>query len=266
MPMTLHTAPDDLAVKDIEGGEQGGGAVALVIVCHGGAAPLLHGQPGLGAVERLDLAFLVDAEDHGMGRRIDIEADDLLEFVGKFGIVGDLERAHAMRLEPVPLPHPPHRRRTDPHCLGHRRCGPVGRLMRRGLIGQRNDTIDGLGRQRRNARGPGLVAGEPRDPLMHETLLPAPHNGLALADSAHDGGGAVVVGGQSDDPRPPHVLLRTVAIPDDRLQAHPICRRNRDGNSFAHHQQSHETKPSETPFGLFRQMHSTSLLYLCPCF
>src|SRR6516165_8153143 len=128
-----------------------------------------------------------------------------------------------------------------------------------GLIGQRNDTIDGLGRQRRNARGPGLVAGEPRDPLMHETLLPAPHNSLALADSAHDGGGAVVVGGQSDDPRPPHVLLRTVAIPDDRLQAHPICRRNRDGNSFAHHQQSHETKPSETPFGLFRQVHSTRL-------
>ena len=159
-----------------------------------------------------------------MGRRIDIEANDLLEFVGKFGIVGDLERAHAMRLEPVPLPHPPHRRRTDPHCLGHRRCGPVGRLMRRGLIGQRNDTIDGLGRQRRNARGPGSVAGEPRDPLMHKTLLPAPHNGLALADSAHDGGGAVVVGGQSDDPRPPHVLLRTVAIPDDRLQASGVER------------------------------------------
>jgi hypothetical protein len=39
------------------------------------------------------LAFLVDAEDHGMGRRIDVEANDLLEFVGKIGVVGDLERA-----------------------------------------------------------------------------------------------------------------------------------------------------------------------------
>jgi predicted PurR-regulated permease PerM len=48
---------------DIEGGEQGGGAIALIIMCHGGAAPLLHRQSGLGAVKRLDLALLVDAED-----------------------------------------------------------------------------------------------------------------------------------------------------------------------------------------------------------
>jgi hypothetical protein len=33
-------------------------------------------------------AFLVDAENHGMGRWIDIEADALLKFVGKFGVVG----------------------------------------------------------------------------------------------------------------------------------------------------------------------------------
>ena len=75
MPVALHTAPDDLAFEDVEGGKQGGGAVALVIVCHRGAAPLLHWQPGLGAVERLDLAFLVDAKDHGMDRWIDIKAN-----------------------------------------------------------------------------------------------------------------------------------------------------------------------------------------------
>ncbi len=62
MPVALHAAPDDLAFEHVEGGEQGGGAVALVIVGHRGAAPFLHRQPGLGAVERLDLAFLVDAE------------------------------------------------------------------------------------------------------------------------------------------------------------------------------------------------------------
>src|SRR6478736_2499250 len=81
-----------------------GGAIALVIVCHGGAAPLLHRQSGLGAVERLDLALLVDAEDHGMGRRIDVEANDILELLGEFGVVGELECAHPMRLKPVPLP------------------------------------------------------------------------------------------------------------------------------------------------------------------
>src|SRR5207237_2606766 len=109
MPAALHTAPDDLAFKDIEGGEQGGGAVALVIVGHGGTTPLLHWQPGLSAVERLDLAFLVDAEDHGMGRWIDVEANDLLEFVVGLGVVGDLDRAHRIALEPVPLPNAPER-------------------------------------------------------------------------------------------------------------------------------------------------------------
>ncbi len=92
MPVALHAAPDDLALKDVEGGEQGGRAVALVVVGHRGAAPLLHRQPRLGAVEGLDLALLVDAEDHGMIGRIDIEADDFLELVDEFGVVGEFER------------------------------------------------------------------------------------------------------------------------------------------------------------------------------
>ena len=191
MPVALHAAPDDLAFKDIEGGEQGGGAIALIIVCHGGAAPLLHRQSGLGAVERLDLALLVDAQDHGMGRRIDVETNHILELLGEFGVVGELECAHPMRLQPVPVPDAPHRGGANPHRLGHRRCGPMGRLMRRGLVGQANDAIDGRGRQGRDARGSGLVTGEPLDPLTHEPLLPAPDHGFTLADGAHDGCGAL---------------------------------------------------------------------------
>ncbi len=53
----LHAAADHGAVEDVEGGEQGGGAVALVVVGHGAAFAGLHRQAGLGAVERLDLAF-----------------------------------------------------------------------------------------------------------------------------------------------------------------------------------------------------------------
>jgi hypothetical protein len=72
-PVALHAAPDDRPVEYAERGEQGGGAVALVVVCHGLAAPGLDCQSGLGAVERLDLAFLVEREHHGMGRRIEIK-------------------------------------------------------------------------------------------------------------------------------------------------------------------------------------------------
>ncbi len=66
MPMLLHAAPGDLAFEYIEGGKQGGGAVALIVVGHGSGAPLLEGQPRLGAVERLDLALLTDREHDGM--------------------------------------------------------------------------------------------------------------------------------------------------------------------------------------------------------
>jgi hypothetical protein len=95
------------------------------------------------------------------------------------------------------------RRTEDPHRLGHRRSAPVGRLMGRRLVGQRDDPIDGLGRQRRNTRGPGLVASQPRDPLVHEALLPAPYRGFVLADRLGDGVGAFAIRRQQDNPRAP---------------------------------------------------------------
>ena len=40
VPVALHAAADDFALEDIEDGEQGGGAMAFVVMGHGGAAPL----------------------------------------------------------------------------------------------------------------------------------------------------------------------------------------------------------------------------------
>ena len=73
MPVTLHAAPDDLALEHVERGKQSGGAVALVVMRHRAGSPLLQRQPRLGAVERLDLRFLIEREHDGVGRRIDIE-------------------------------------------------------------------------------------------------------------------------------------------------------------------------------------------------
>ena len=81
--VALHAAADHRAVEHAEGGEQGGGAVALVVVGHGPAAPGLDRQSRLGAVERLDLALLVDRQHHGVRRRIDIEPDDVGQLGGK---------------------------------------------------------------------------------------------------------------------------------------------------------------------------------------
>src|SRR5260370_34373704 len=49
------------------------GKIPIQVVDHRPAAPLLHRQPRLGAVERLDLALLVDREHDRVRRRIDVE-------------------------------------------------------------------------------------------------------------------------------------------------------------------------------------------------
>ena len=58
MSMPRHAGADDSAVQHVQCREQGGGAVALVVMGHGTGTPLLHGQSRLGAVEGLDLAHM----------------------------------------------------------------------------------------------------------------------------------------------------------------------------------------------------------------
>src|SRR4029077_9287471 len=97
MAVALHVVPDDGAVEYVEGGEQRRGAVTLVVV----GAARLHWQPGLSSVERLDLAFLTDREAARVVRRVDIEADNVLEFLRELRIVRQLERADAVGCELV---------------------------------------------------------------------------------------------------------------------------------------------------------------------
>ena len=60
MAMAAHAFADHLAGGDVERGEQGRRPMALVVVGHRAGAALLQRQSRLGAVERLDLALLVD--------------------------------------------------------------------------------------------------------------------------------------------------------------------------------------------------------------
>ena len=95
--VALHAVADDLAIEQVERREQGGRAVALVVVGHGAGPALLHGQARLAAVECLDLALLVDRKDHRLVRRIEVEADHVLDFLRERRVVGDLEAVHQTR-------------------------------------------------------------------------------------------------------------------------------------------------------------------------
>ena len=232
--MALHVAADDGAVEDVEGGEQRGGAVTFVVVRHRPGAAWLHRQSRLGAVERLDLALLVDREDDRMGGRIDVEADDVLELLGELRVVRQLERSDAMRRELVGLKDALHRPQADARRLRQHPAGPVGCFSRRRSERQVDDPLHGVGRQRLLAGLARLVARQPLDAFCHEPRLPGPHHRLRFARSAHDLGGAAAVGRGENDVGAPHVLLRRAAVRDDRLKPMAVRARDVDDNSCSH--------------------------------
>ena len=72
-----------------------------MVAGHGAGAALLHRQAGLRAVERLDLALLIDAQDQHLVGRIEIERDHILDLGGKALAARELEGLDLMRLQSV---------------------------------------------------------------------------------------------------------------------------------------------------------------------
>ena len=70
VPVAVHAAAEHGAFEHVVGGEQRGDAVAQIVVGQGAGLARLERQPGLGAVEGLDLGLLVDRQDHGMLGRV----------------------------------------------------------------------------------------------------------------------------------------------------------------------------------------------------
>ncbi len=224
-----------------------GGAVALIVVGHRPAAPRLQRQTRLGAVERLDLRLLIDAEHHRVRRRVNVKPDDVAQLGDEFRIARQFELPHPMRLEPMGAPDALHRGKADPGGFGHGKARPMGCLARRIGLGQRDDALGNRRRERRNPRRARLVAQQPLDTFVHEPLLPAPQTGLALAGAPQDLVGAEAVGGQQHDPRSPHMLLRAVPGRHDPLKPGTIGGIHIDDDSCTHPTNSHVREPTGIP-------------------
>jgi len=104
MAVTLHVSTNDRSVETIKSSKQGGRAVALTIMGHSAAAPLFEWQTRLGLVARLDLAFLINGQDNGMGWRRYIEADDIMKLLGKGFVIRQFEATPTMRRKPMLMP------------------------------------------------------------------------------------------------------------------------------------------------------------------
>src|ERR1700674_751379 len=90
MTVAGQALSDDRAGEYVEGGEQGGGGVAFVIVGHRLSAARDHRQRRLGAVQCLDGGFFVGAQHDRLLRRVQIQTDDVDQLFVEAGIVGQV--------------------------------------------------------------------------------------------------------------------------------------------------------------------------------
>ena len=231
----LHAPADDRAVEDVEGSEQGGGAVALVIVCHCLAFAGLERQARLGAIEGLDLmGLLVDREHQRVGGRRHVEADDVLELGDEIGVVRALEGSETMRLQLVRLPDPLHRAQRNTHDLCHGAAGPVRDLAGRFATGQRDQPLNiGIG-HRRLAGFSAAFTEKTVNPRLGKPPLPAPNRRPADARKPGDLGDVQTIRRPKDDPSAGHMFLGPVTIGDDRFQANTVIGRDKGAYGLGH--------------------------------
>jgi len=72
MPVARVTLGDDSPFDDLKCRKERGRSVAFIVVGEGAAAPFFKRQPGLGAIQSLNLALLIDAEHDGILRRSEV--------------------------------------------------------------------------------------------------------------------------------------------------------------------------------------------------
>ena len=234
--MPSHAAPDHGSIEEVERGEQRGRAVALVVMGHRPAFSGLERQARLRAVERLDLALLVDRDDDRVLGRVHVEADDVLDLLDELRIVGALEGANAVRLQPMRLPQALHGAQADADGFGHGAAGPMRGVARRLGAGQVHNLGDDPGRKRSAAGLARLVSQQTMDALLGVSRLPAPDRGSADARPPRHFLHRQTVGRTKDDVRPPDMFKWAIAIRDNGQQTLAIFagRKDTDGLSHAH--------------------------------
>ena len=164
---------------------------------------------------------------------------------GEVRVAGELEGADPVRLQPVRRPDPLHRAATTGR-LALAIARPVQCVASPGGSAQVSATT-----RRTVASGvrglpgsPGLVAQQPVDAGLGEALLPAPDRRPADSDPPGDLGHVQPLGRMQDDPGPCRVLLRPVAIGQDRRQALAIGSRDHNTHRLCHAHHIAQTQPS----------------------
>ena len=225
----------DLPGRDLEGGEQGGGSVALVVVGAAlGQARAQRRHRG-GAVQGLDLGLLVDRDhDRVVGRR-QVEADDVADLGLQLRVGAELERLEPVRLDSPLAPDAGDSRERDAELGGQEPGRPVRDPQpprRAPVIHQRRrDDLDLV--DLRRPPGPPRVP-QGRDPAGLIALAPGDHRRPGHARQPGDLRVRHPVGRQQDHPGPLRQAGRHARQPGQVSQLLAIALAQRQGRSKGH--------------------------------
>ena len=203
VPMPFFALGDDIAVGDVQSGEQGCGAVAKIIVGVAFQVTEPHGKRGLCTLQGLALALLVHAQDQGVCGRIQIQSDYVADLLNKEGVGGEFEGSKAVRLESEGVPDALNGGLGYPGFGGDVPASPVGSLARLGADGLLNQSSHLLvGNAPRSARAQLVV--QPLHALLEESLSPLPDSGLGQIEPAGNLLVVVTLVGQQNNAHPIH--------------------------------------------------------------
>jgi hypothetical protein len=91
---------DHRAASHIRRGEQAGRAVAHVVMGYPRRRRGQDPQAGRGPLQRLDLAFLINRENQGLVRRMEIQAHDITDLLDELRVRRQLPCLHQAGLRP----------------------------------------------------------------------------------------------------------------------------------------------------------------------
>jgi hypothetical protein len=82
---------DNRAIEQIEGSEQRGGVMTIIIVSHPLQVAQPHRQHWLGALRRLNLAFLIDVHHQCLVWRIEVKPRQVANFFNEERVGGEFK-------------------------------------------------------------------------------------------------------------------------------------------------------------------------------
>ena len=141
----------------------------------------------MGAIQRLNLALFIDAEDDGLVRGIKIDAHHIGELLHKALVARKLESPALMRFEPVQVPDPLHGLEADALGFGHRAATPMRLARRLAMLGGVDEGRNLLPLNLRLAPSARSHLGQSLRPALHEAPLPKPDCGLTGLQAFADG-------------------------------------------------------------------------------